>query len=242
MLSLPTYAKSIPARRAPRSSPDTSEPAVHPTRYLRSKAIADRLLALLLLVVSWPVIVALVLLVRITSRGPGIFRQVRVGLNGQPFEMYKIRTMHSDAEAATGAVWATQNDPRITALGRVLRAYHLDELPQLVNVIRGEMSLVGPRPERPEFVEVLQTAVPRYRERLLLRPGITGLAQVLLPPDADVGSVRRKVELDRAYLRCANFWTDLGLLFYTLGRLCRLPERPLRHVVGLDRPYFAERS
>ena len=130
------------------------------------------------------------LLVRLTSRGPGIYKQARVGKDGRKFMMYKIRTMRQDAEAASGPMWTQAHDPRVTFLGRVLRKLHLDELPQLFNVLKGEMSLVGPRPERPEFVRVLAEAIPGYRNRLAVRPGVTGLAQVNLPPDTDIASVR----------------------------------------------------
>src|SRR5206468_10815773 len=138
----------------------------------------------------------LMLLVRATSRGPAIFKQVRLGRGGRPYALYKIRSMAHDCERLTGPRWATAKDPRVTPLGRFLRRSHLDELPQLWNVIRGEMSLVGPRPERPEFVARLERQVPGYRERLGILPGITGLAQVQLPPDEDLDHVRRKVACD----------------------------------------------
>ena len=154
----------------------------------------------MLLVPGLPVIALLVLLVRLTSRGPGIYKQARVGKDGRKFMMYKIRTMRQDAEAATGPVWTQAHDPRVTLLGKVLRKLHLDELPQLFNVLKGEMSLVGPRPERPEFVRVLAEAIPGYRNRLAVRPGVTGLAQINLPPDTDLASVQRKLVLDCEYI------------------------------------------
>jgi lipopolysaccharide/colanic/teichoic acid biosynthesis glycosyltransferase len=124
----------------------------HPIKmsnYCRWKQGPDRVLAVLLLLPAMPLIALLILLVRLTSRGPGIYRQVRVGRNGKTFTMYKIRTMRHDAEARTGPTWATNNDPRLTGLGRFIRSVHLDELPQLINVLKGDMDLVGPRPERP---------------------------------------------------------------------------------------------
>ncbi len=159
----------------------------------------DFVSALLLLILALPVMVLAMALTRLTSRGPALYQQERVGLNGRRFMIFKIRTMVVDAELRTGPQWSTRNDPRITPLGRFLRRTHLDELPQLWNVLRGEMSLVGPRPERPEFVVQLERAIPRYSDRLLVRPGVTGLAQVQLPPDSDLASVRRKLACDLYY-------------------------------------------
>jgi lipopolysaccharide/colanic/teichoic acid biosynthesis glycosyltransferase len=144
--------------------------------------------------------------------------------------------MVHDCEKASGARWSVLGDPRVTPLGRFLRRTHLDELPQLWNVLRGDMSLVGPRPERPEFVPALERALPHYRDRLAVRPGVTGLAQVQLPPDTDLESVRRKLAFDLYYIRYISFWLDLrltactavhmaGVPIFTLGRLFALPAR-----------------
>jgi len=179
----------------------------------------DRVAAALMLIPGLPIILLLMLLVKLTSKGPGLFSQVRVGKNGKLFTMYKIRTMRVDAEATTGAVWATKKDPRTTLLGRILRRLHLDEFPQLFNVLRGEMSLVGPRPERPEFVELLDKQIKGYSQRLLVVPGITGYAQLNLPADRDIDDVRRKLALDSEYIESATFWFDLRLI---LGTVCRL--------------------
>jgi lipopolysaccharide/colanic/teichoic acid biosynthesis glycosyltransferase len=167
-----------------------------------------------------PMIGLLVVLIRLTSRGPGIYSQERVGKNGKPFTMYKLRSMRSDAEAKTGPVWsATGSDSRVTRLGYWLRKLHLDELPQLINVLRGEMSLIGPRPERPEFVAVLGESIPGYLDRLQVPPGITGLAQINLPPDTDLNSVRRKLVLDLEYIETACFSLDFRMFLCTLFRL-----------------------
>jgi lipopolysaccharide/colanic/teichoic acid biosynthesis glycosyltransferase len=178
----------------------------------------------------------LVLIVRLNSRGPGIFRQVRVGKRGKAFTMYKLRSMRSDAESATGPAWSpTGGDPRVTRLGFWLRRLHLDELPQLFNVVRGEMSLVGPRPERPEFVEVLAEQLPGYLNRLMVQPGITGLAQINLPPDTDLDSVRRKLVLDCEYVRAAGFWLDVRIVLCTALRMLWIKGPVVTRLMGLER-------
>jgi lipopolysaccharide/colanic/teichoic acid biosynthesis glycosyltransferase len=187
-----------------------------------------------LLVAASPLILLSALLVKLTSRGPVFYSQVRLGRDGKPFRIYKVRTMTHDCERESGACWATANDPRITPVGKFLRATHLDELPQFWNVLKGDMSLVGPRPERPEFVPNLEKAIPHYRERLNVRPGVTGLAQVQLPADTDINSVRRKLAYDLYYIRQMNLWLDMRLIVSTalhvfgvpydmLGYLFRLP-------------------
>lgn len=175
-------------------------------------------LALVVLLLTWPLILGLMLLVRLTSPGPAIYCQTRVGRHGRVFRMYKIRSMPHNVEKNTGAVWASLGDARATHAGRMLRALHLDELPQLINVLRGEMSLVGPRPERPEFVHRLAREVPGYLKRIDVRPGITGLAQINLPPDSDVDSVRRKIVLDSQYVDCQTVWLDVRIIAATLFR------------------------
>jgi lipopolysaccharide/colanic/teichoic acid biosynthesis glycosyltransferase len=185
-------------------------------------------LACALLIVGLPTMLVTILIVRLTSRGPGIHRQVRVGLKGRTFTMYKLRTMRQDAEAGTGAIWAQRDDPRITRVGRVMRSMHLDELPQLFNVLKGEMALVGPRPERPEFTQILALKIPGYMHRHLVRPGITGLAQVNLPPDTDLNSVRRKLVLDLEYIQKGSLGLDVRLLVATLLRLFGI-----RHGIGV---------
>jgi lipopolysaccharide/colanic/teichoic acid biosynthesis glycosyltransferase len=208
---------------------------MQPPAYFRRKAVLDRVLGALLLLPGLPVIACLVLLVRLTSRGPGIYCQVRLGQHGRRFAIYKIRTMRHKAETDCGAVWTQAGDPRITRVGRVLRRFHLDELPQLLNVLKGEMSLIGPRPERPEFVRVLAVAIPGYLKRIAVRPGVTGLAQLNLPPDSDLDSVRRKLLLDCEYIRRAGLWLDARLLLGTLLRLFKVPERWLLPALRIGR-------
>lgn len=189
----------------------------------------------LLLLITAPVIGLLVVVVRLTSKGPGIYKQVRVGLDGTEFTMYKIRTMYQNAELATGPVWSTKCDPRSTPLGVILRKLHLDEFPQLINVVRGEMALIGPRPERPEFTQLLAREIPGYTERLKVKPGITGLAQINLPPDSDLDSVRRKLVLDVEYIRHACLALDARISVCTAMRLFAIPSEFASRITGLCR-------
>jgi len=183
----------------------------------------ERIGALLLLVVSAPIIFVAGLLVKLTSRGPVFYAQIRLGRRGQPYRMYKIRSMTHDCERLSGARWATQGDPRVTTVGRFLRRSKIDELPQLWNVVRGEMSLVGPRPERPEFVPQLERAIPHYRDRLLVCPGLTGLAQIQLPADTDLASVRRKLAYDLYYVRHKSLLLDVQILLATALYVLGIP-------------------
>ena len=190
-----------------------------PGDYFRWKSPPMRLFAAFLLVLALPFIAVLALIIRLTSRGSAIYRQVRAGKLGRPFLMYKLRTMTLDAEAAIGAAWCSTEDSRLTPVGRWMRAHHLDELPQLVNVVLGHMDLFGPRPERPEFVRVLRSKIPNYERRMDVLPGITGLAQIALPPDTDLVSVRRKLRMDLEYIRCASLSLDSRTFACTLLRL-----------------------
>jgi lipopolysaccharide/colanic/teichoic acid biosynthesis glycosyltransferase len=184
--------------------------------YLLVKRLMDVTLALALLVLTAPVIVMACLLVRLTSRGPVLYSQTRLGRGGRPFTIWKIRSMYHNCELFTGAVWSRKGDPRVMPFGRFLRRTHLDELPQLWNILKGEMSLVGPRPERPEFVPRLEAAIPHYRQRLLVLPGVTGLAQIHLGPDTDLASVERKLAFDLYYVKYLGFWMDLRVTLATV--------------------------
>ena len=155
------------------------------------------------------------LLIRLTSPGPSIYRQTRLGRFGRPFVIYKLRTMRHNCEATGGAQWSGRGDPRVTWLGRILRTLHIDELPQLLNVWRGEMSLIGPRPERPEIVVSLRPMIRGYDRRLAVLPGVTGFAQVHLPPDETTDCVRRKLIFDRFYVRHRSWRLDLKILGLT---------------------------
>jgi lipopolysaccharide/colanic/teichoic acid biosynthesis glycosyltransferase len=191
--------------------------------YVTGKVVFDFLCALALAPVVLPILLVTAVLVKLTSRGPVFYSQVRLGRNGRPFLIYKVRTMYHDCEGTSGARWSQPGDPRVTPLGRILRATHLDELPQLWNILRGDMSLVGPRPERPEFVPTLERAIPNYRGRLLVRPGVTGLAQVQLPPDSDIAGVRRKVAHDLYYIRHFSCWLDFRILVCTVFHVFGVP-------------------
>jgi lipopolysaccharide/colanic/teichoic acid biosynthesis glycosyltransferase len=169
-------------------------------------------------------------LVKVTSRGSALYCQTRVGRHGKPFTIFKIRTMVHECESLTGACWATPGDARATPVGRWLRKTHIDELPQLWNVLRGDMSLVGPRPERPEFVPHLEKAIPHYRGRLLVRPGVTGLAQVQLPPDTDLGSVRSKLAYDLHYVQNLSIWFDIRICWATVLKMVGVPFRSIRWI------------
>lgn len=184
--------------------------------YLIVKGVAEWCAAAVMLVVLAPLIGLLAGLVQLGSSGPAFYSQTRLGRYGKPFQIYKIRTMTHNCEASTGAVWSSgSSDPRVTRLGRVLRDTHLDELPQLWNVLRGEMSLIGPRPERPEIATNLERMLPGYSSRLLVLPGVTGLAQVQLPPDTDVESVRQKLAYDLHYVSQVNMVMDVRILVST---------------------------
>jgi sugar transferase (PEP-CTERM system associated) len=181
-----------------------------------SKRALELAAAVVGLAVVGPIIGALAAVIRASSPGPAFFRQERVGLRGQVFELVKLRTMRLDAESGTGPVWASaEDDPRITALGRVLRKLRLDELPQILNVLRGEMSFVGPRPERPHFVDKLRQVIPYYDERHAVRPGITGWAQVKFGYASTIEDAERKLQFDLYYVKNMSLLLDLAILLET---------------------------
>jgi exopolysaccharide biosynthesis polyprenyl glycosylphosphotransferase len=175
----------------------------------------DLALAAGLLAVMWPVMLVIGVLVKLSSPGPVLYRQVRVGEAGVPYEMLKFRTMTDRAEADGKAAWAGENDPRITRVGRRLRRYRLDELPQIWNVLRGEMSFVGPRPERPEFVEALEKEVPHWSRRLLVKPGLTGWAQICSGYTADAETAADKLSYDLFYIKYRGLLLDLAIVART---------------------------
>ena len=173
-------------------------------------------LGLIGMLITLPVMAAVALVVKFSSPGPILFRQTRVGLHGKTFVLYKFRSMHADAEARTGAVWATKDDPRITPVGRWLRRLRLDELPQFFNVIRNEMSLVGPRPERPEFSEMLNEKIPFYKQRHWVKPGITGWAQINHKYGDTIEDSMVKLEYDLYYIKHLSPALDGYIIFHTI--------------------------
>ena len=181
-----------------------------------TKRLIDFVVAFVLLMLGLPLWLVIGLLVRLTSPGPAIYRQQRVGQKARVFTMYKFRTMRQDAEAHTGPVWATEGDSRYTRLGRWLRKTRLDEIPQLWNVLKGDMSLVGPRPERPFFVEKLTKEIPLYTRRHRVKPGITGWAQVMWRYDTSLEDVKQKVKFDLFYIENMSLRMDFKILFRTV--------------------------
>ncbi|HEX6967038.1 MAG TPA: sugar transferase [Gemmatimonadaceae bacterium] len=213
----------------------TAAPPVVPRRRAETvNRVVNIVLAIIALLVLSPVMLLIALLVRCSSRGPVLYTQTRVGLDrrsgrvialydrrernqgGRIFTIYKFRSMYADAERHTGAVWATQRDPRITPVGRVLRQYRLDELPQLINVVRGDMNIVGPRPERPSIFARLREDISEYPLRQRARPGITGWAQVNQSYDSCVEDVRSKVHYDLEYIARQSLVEDFRIMLKTV--------------------------
>jgi sugar transferase (PEP-CTERM system associated) len=179
------------------------------------RRLASFTVSLIGLLICLPLIPFLMLAVRVSSPGPIFFRQTRIGRRGRPFSIVKFRTMRQDAEV-DGAMWATKNDPRATSIGRFMRITRLDEIPQLWNVFRGEMAFVGPRPERPEFVEWLTQEIPFYDLRHMVRPGITGWAQVRYKYGASLEETKQKLEYDLYYVKHLSVGLDLLIMFETI--------------------------
>lgn len=225
---------SDPTQRANRVSPDEIMRDLPPAPEDRARRALNILVALVGLLIAAPVMLLIAIAVKFTSPGPVFYTQTRVGLDrrirgegnlnrrrnadigGLPFEIYKFRTMRVDAESAGGAVWASKDDPRVTPIGGFLRQYRLDELPQLINVLKGEMNIVGPRPERPQIFAELRDTIEQYPLRQRAKPGITGLAQVSQSYDSCIDDVRKKVEFDLRYLRRQSLAEDLKIMLKTI--------------------------
>ncbi|MFT7667746.1 MAG: sugar transferase (PEP-CTERM system associated) [Planctomycetota bacterium] len=180
------------------------------------KSMMDRTLALIMFLILWPVMIATAIAVRMTSPGPALFSQERVGRDGKLFTLFKFRSMYIDAESRSGPVWATTDDPRITPAGKFMRKTRLDELPQLFNVLGGSMSLIGPRPEREVFVEQLAEEIPYFRQRQIVKPGLTGWAQINYPYGNTVEDALQKLQYDLFYIKYQSFLFDLSILFNTI--------------------------
>ncbi len=169
------------------------------------------------LLIASPVLIVTGMAVKITSSGPVFYTQVRVGKDGRFFNIIKFRTMRAGAEFQTGPVWTKKNDSRVTTIGRFLRETHIDELPQLINVLKGDMSIIGPRPERPHFVDILNEEIQGYTRRLAVKPGITGLAQCYCKYDETITDVRRKLRYDVLYIKNSCWALDMQIIWRTLS-------------------------
>jgi exopolysaccharide biosynthesis polyprenyl glycosylphosphotransferase len=180
-------------------------------------------LSISLLALPWILLVfpLIAVAIKLNSSGPVFYRQVRSGLGGNTFQILKFRTMYIDAEKDGKARWAAKDDPRITQVGRFLRKLRLDELPQIINILQGDMSLIGPRPERPEFVAQLEKEIPHYCTRLLVPPGLTGWAQVKYSYGNSVEDALIKLQYDVYYVRHWSVWMDIYILFQTVGVVLR---------------------
>jgi lipopolysaccharide/colanic/teichoic acid biosynthesis glycosyltransferase len=208
--------------------------AVEEEQEVAAHRVLNVIIAGLALFIALPLLLLIAVAIKLSSRGPVLYSQERIGLDrrapgadpgdrrrtrdlgGRPFTIYKFRTMQADAERATGAVWATQDDPRITPVGRFLRQYRLDEIPQLLNVMRGEMNIVGPRPERPTIFAELRGHIAEYPLRQRAKPGITGLAQINHHYDRSLDDVRTKVRYDLEYIRSRSLGEDLRIMAQTI--------------------------
>ena len=179
------------------------------------KGIIDSCLSLLSLLISVPIIIATAIAIKLDSNGPILYRQKRVGHNGKIFELIKFRSMSVDAEK-DGAEWAQENDKRVTRVGKFIRRWRIDEIPQMWNVLKGEMSFIGPRPERLEFVEILQRETPSYALRHSVRPGITGWAQVNYPYGASKEDALEKLQYDLFYIKNLSIFLDMHILLKTI--------------------------
>jgi lipopolysaccharide/colanic/teichoic acid biosynthesis glycosyltransferase len=229
-------ARHTPREQWLRLVEDVAEPMVPKARSEALSRALNFVLAALALLLLAPVLLLIAIAVKLTSRGPVFYTQTRIGidrrwsrksgdetdprrghdLGGRVFTIYKFRTMCVNAEHLSGAVWAAKEDPRVTPVGKFLRQYRLDELPQLFNVLRGDMNVVGPRPERPSIFAQLRTTIPQYDARQRVKPGITGLAQVNQQYDQCLDDVRNKLRYDLEYLRRQSFWEDIRIMLKTV--------------------------
>ena len=181
-----------------------------------AKRLTDIIVSLVILLAGLPLWIIVAILIKIDSPGPVIYKQERVGKDGKIFTLYKFRSMYKDAEEETGPTWTMKNDPRVTRVGKILRKLHIDEVPQFINVLKGDMSLIGPRPERPIFVEKLSKEIPLYKRRLKVKPGITGWAQVKYKYDESIEDVKKKLQYDLFYIENMSFKMDLKIFIHTI--------------------------
>ena len=191
-------------------------PELMPEWEKKLKRMMDMVISFLILTVTFPVLILTVIAIKLDSKGPIFFRQERIGMSGNRFRIVKLRSMFKDAEKYTGPVWSQKHDPRVTRVGKIIRRLRIDEVPQMYNVLKGEMSLVGPRPERPYFVETLSKEIPYYQRRLKVRPGITGWAQVKHKYDESIEDVKIKLRYDLFYIENMSLRMDFKILTRTI--------------------------
>lgn len=204
------------------------------TRYSLVKRLMDIILSFIAIIISIPLMLILGLLTKLTSRGPIFYTQTRIGKDGKPFKIIKFRTMRVDAEDGTGPVWAKPDDQRVTALGYYVRRLHLDEVPQFINILKGDMSLIGPRPERPFFIDTFKRQLQNYTHRLSVKPGLTGLAQVRYKYDESIDDVKKKLSYDLVYIRKMCFFLDLKVLFWTVGKIVSITKSLFAETRGIS--------
>lgn len=191
-------------------------PELMPEWEKRAKRVFDLIISIIFLIFASPIILITSIAIKIDSKGPVFYKQERSGLNGKPFYIYKFRSMNADAEKKSGPMWSTKNDPRITKVGAFIRKVRIDEIPQMLNILKGEMSMVGPRPERPIFVEQLAQDIPLYKRRLKVRPGLTGWAQVKHKYDETVEDVKTKLRYDLFYIENMSIRMDIKIMLRTV--------------------------
>ncbi|HJO13037.1 MAG: sugar transferase [Candidatus Marinimicrobia bacterium] len=217
MMNKPNNPIKITSAQKTLTSPSYSTSVILKHFYpSKVKVIPDVVFAIVLLIIGLPLWFFIVCVIKLDSKGPIFFKQVRLGKNNEKFTLIKFRTMIENAEIETGPVWTDKKDPRITFVGKWLRRFYLDEVPQLLNVLKGEMSLVGPRPERPFFVEKLEKEYPLYSRRLKIRPGITGWAQIKHSYDERIEDIREKLKYDFYYIENVDIWLDIKILLGTI--------------------------
>jgi len=218
MMNKPNNPIKITSAQKTLTSPSYSTSVILKHFYpSKVKVIPDVVFAIVLLIIGLPLWFFIVCVIKLDSKGPIFFKQVRLGKNNEKFTLIKFRTMIENAEIETGPVWTDKKDPRITFVGKWLRRFYLDEVPQLLNVLKGEMSLVGPRPERPFFVEKLEKEYPLYSRRLKIRPGITGWAQIKHSYDERIEDIREKLKYDFYYIENVDIWLDIKIILTTIG-------------------------
>jgi len=191
-------------------------PELMPEWERKLKRLLDIVVSIVILLLSLPIALLTAIAIKLDSEGPVFFTQERMGMNGKIFKMIKFRSMRKDAEKLTGPVWSQKNDSRVTRVGKLIRKLRIDEIPQFINVLKGDMSVVGPRPERPYFVEKLSQEIPYYKRRLKVRPGITGWAQVKHKYDESIEDVKIKLRYDLFYIENMSLRMDLKILFRTI--------------------------